>query len=149
MNNDIEKITHNDQTIAIIIRHDFKQDGIAFFTENHYSQQLGYMNRPKGYAIAPHLHNLHKREVFQTQETLFVRSGKVRVDFYNNEHGYLESRILSKGDILLLVSGGHGFKMLEPTEIIEVKQGPYMEKEDKVRFSEIEESKVKIRQVKS
>jgi hypothetical protein len=142
----LEKIIHNDQILAIIIDADFKQNGIAFFTENHYSQQLGYMNRPEGYTIAPHLHNLHKREVLQTQETLFIRSGKARVDFYDNEHTYLESRILSKGDILLLISGGHGFKMLEPTEIIEVKQGPYMETEDKVRFPEVEESKVKIRQ---
>jgi hypothetical protein len=145
MNAKIQKIVHNGEIIAIIIGNDFKQDGLAFFTENHYSQQLGYMNRPEGYAIAPHLHNLHKREVFQTQETLFIRSGKVRVDFYEDEHTYLESRILSKGDILLLVSGGHGFKMLEPTEIIEVKQGPYMEKEDKVRFQEVEESKIIIK----
>jgi hypothetical protein len=145
MNSEIQKIIHNEKILAIIIGNDFKQDGIAFFTENHYSQQLGYMNRPEGYSIAPHLHNLHKREVLQTQETLFVRSGKVRVDFYDDEHIYLESRILSKGDILLLVSGGHGFKMLEPSEIIEVKQGPYMEKEDKVRFSEVEESKIIIK----
>jgi hypothetical protein len=145
MNTDIEKITHNDQILAIIIRSDFKQDGIAFFTDNNFSQQLGYMNRPEGYVILPHRHNLVPREVVLTQETLFIKSGKIRADFYDEEQNYLESRIVSKGDIVLLATGGHGFKMLEPSEIVEVKQGPYVGERDKVRFNQIEESDVKIK----
>jgi len=144
-NNNIKKITHNDKVLAIIIGNNFKQDGIAFFTDNNFSQQLGYMNRPEGYVISPHRHNLVPREVVLTQETLFIRSGKVRVDFYDDEQVYLESRIVSKGDIILLATGGHGFKMLEPSEIIEVKQGPYIGERDKVRFDYIEEDCVKIK----
>src|ERR1035437_4294319 len=145
MNTDIEKITHNDQILAIIIRSDFKQDGIAFFTDNNFSQQLGYMNRPEGYVILPHRHNLVPREVVLTQETLFIKSGKIRADFYDEEQNYLESRIVSKGDIVLLATGGPGFKMLEPSETVEVKQGPYVGERDKVRFNQIEESDVKIK----
>lgn len=145
MNTNMEKIIHNNQILAIIIGSDFKQEGIAFFTDNNFSQQLGYMNRPEGYIIPPHKHNLIQREVVQTQETLFIKSGKVRVDFYDNEQIYVESRILSNGDIILLASGGHGFKMLEPSEIVEVKQGPYIGETDKVRFSQVEESDVKIK----
>ncbi len=58
---------------------------------------------------------------------------RVRVDFYDDDQRYLESRILRKGDVLLLAYGGHGFEMLEPTEMIEVKQGPYAGEADKTR----------------
>lgn len=142
---EVEKIIHDDKILAIIIGNDFKQDGIAFFTDNNFSQQLGYMNRPEGYVIQPHRHNLVSREVMLTQETLFIKSGKVRVDFYNDEQVYLESRVVSKGDVVLLATGGHGFQMLEASEIIEVKQGPYVGERDKVRFDHIEDHNVKIK----
>lgn len=145
MNKNIEKIMHNEQLLAVIIRNDFKQEGIAFFTEDNFSQQLGYMNRPEGYVIPPHRHNLVSREVMLTQETLFIKSGKVRVDFYDDSQVYLESGIVSVGDVILLATGGHGFQMLEPSEIVEVKQGPYVGERDKVRFDHVEEHNVKIK----
>jgi hypothetical protein len=121
---------------AIIIDSSYKQDGINFFTPNNFSQQLGYMNRPKGYKIPPHYHNVIKREVKLTNEVLFIKSGKVKVNFYDENQTYLENRILKKGDIILLAKGGHGFEMLEKSEILEIKQGPYAGDEDKTRFSE-------------
>jgi hypothetical protein len=136
----IENIQHNDLLLAIIIRSDYQKEGIEFFTNDNDSQQLGYMNRPEGYVIAPHRHNLVAREVHLTQEVLFIRSGKVRVDFYDNEQNYIKSAILEKGDVILLSDGGHGFKMLENAEMIEVKQGPYCGDEDKVRFSPVNEN---------
>ena len=141
----IEEIINNNKKLAIILRKNFEQDGINFFTPNDYSQQLGYMNRPKNYEIQPHLHNSISRNVYFTNEVLFIKSGKVRVDFYNEKKKYLESRILYKGDIILLAYGGHGFKMLEKTEIVEVKQGPYMGDEDKTRFESIKEDKIKLK----
>ena len=121
---------------AIIIDSSYKQDGMNFFTPNNFSQQLGYMNRPKGYKIPPHYHNVIKREVKLTNEVLFIKSGKVKVNFYDENQTYLENRILKKGDIILLAKGGHGFEMLEKSEILEIKQGPYAGDEDKTRFSE-------------
>lgn len=141
----IENITENGKLLAIIIRTSFNKEGIAFFTDDNFSQQLGYMNRPKGYVIAPHRHNLVSREVVQTQEVLFVKSGQVRVDFYNDNQLYLESRLLFTGDVILLAAGGHGFEMIEPSEMIEVKQGPYLGEMDKVRFDHVEEHKVNIK----
>jgi len=138
-----EKITHNDILLAIIIRNSFHKEGIEFFTNQNFSQQLGYMNRPEGYMIPPHRHNLVERKVVLTQEVLYIKSGKVRVDFYDDEQNYLESRILYKGDIILLATGGHGFKMLEPSEMIEIKQGPYCGDQDKVRFEPVDENMVK------
>ncbi len=122
----IEKILHKENLLAIIVRAEFRSDGIKFFTPEDFSQQLAYMNRPAGYTIQPHVHNVVQREVFHTQEVLFVKSGRVRVDFYDEERRPIESRTLEAGDVILLASGGHGLDMIEPTEIIEVNQGPYL-----------------------
>ena len=141
----IEIIKFQEITLAIIIRNNYSRDGIEFFTDNTYSQQLGYMNRPKNYIIQPHRHNLVSRSVLLTQEVLFIKTGKLRVDFYNDEQIYIESKIIEKGDIILLAAGGHGFEMLENSEIIEVKQGPYIAEQDKIRFEHIEKNKIIIR----
>jgi mannose-6-phosphate isomerase-like protein (cupin superfamily) len=141
----IKRIEYKEQVLAIIIFASFEKQGIEFFTTDDYSQQLGYMNRPEGYVIPPHRHNLVPREVMQTQEVLFIKSGKLRVDFYDEEQNYIESSLLSKGDVILLAKGGHGFKMLEQCEIIEVKQGPYCGEMDKVRFESVKDENVLIK----
>ncbi len=141
----IERIQHKDEVLAIIIRVSFCKDGVDFFTPSTYSQQLGYMNRPAGYVIAPHVHNPVLREVQYTKEVLFIKSGRLRVDFYSEQQEYLESAVLEAGDVILLAYGGHGFEMLKPTEIIEVKQGPYAGDHDKTRFVGIELSQVRIK----
>lgn len=136
----IEEVKSDQNLLAIIIRANYKKEGISFFTPSDFSQQLGYMNRPKGYIIDPHVHNLVERNVTLTQEVLYIKSGKVRVDFYSNDRIYLESRIIEKGDVILLAAGGHGFEMLENSEMIEIKQGPYCGDEDKVRFDHTPEN---------
>jgi mannose-6-phosphate isomerase-like protein (cupin superfamily) len=141
----IENILHQGRTLAVLLRTDHHAEGIEFFTPDEFSQQLGYMNRPQGYVIPPHVHNPVAREVQYTKEVLFIKSGKVRVDFYDNDQTYLESRILHEGDVLLLAYGGHGFEMLEPTEMIEVKQGPYAGEADKTRFIGIPADQARIK----
>jgi hypothetical protein len=140
----LEQIIHNNILLSVIIRHSFSKEGIHFFTPDDFSQQLGYMNRPKNYEIPPHVHNLVPRTVSLTQEVLFIKSGKVRVDFYDNQKIYLESSVLYAGDVILLADGGHGFKMLEQSEIIEVKQGPYCGEMDKIRFAPIDDTTIEL-----
>ena len=130
----IEKITDQNAELAIIVRSSFSQPGINFFTPNDYSQQLAYMNHPSGKEIQPHIHKKVHREVHFTQETLFIRKGKLQVDFYSDDQKYLDSRILKSGDVILLIKGGHGFKVLDDLEMFEVKQGPYAGDEDKIKF---------------
>lgn len=79
----IQQIAHNSKLLSIIIRRNFEKNGIEFFTPDDFSQQLAYMKRPKDYAIPPHVHNAVVREVQFTKEVLFIKSGKVRVDFYD------------------------------------------------------------------
>ena len=123
------------QIFAIIIRSNYEQSGIQFFTPPEFSQQLAYMKHEKGKIIEPHVHNEVNREIVRTQEVLIVKSGKVQVDLYTSENEYWNSYILGAGDLILLASGGHGFEILEPTEMIEIKQGPYLGDQDKVRFA--------------
>ena len=134
----IERIEHGSKELALIVRRSFRAEGIEFFTPGSYSQQLGYMHRPAGHVIEPHVHRPVTREVQFTKEVLFIRSGRVRVDFYSEQQEYLRSSILEAGDVILLAFGGHGFEMLEPTEIIEVKQGPYAGDQDKIRFEAVD-----------
>lgn len=141
----IDRILHNNLELALIVRRSFRSEGISFLTPSAYSQQLGYMNRPAGHVIPPHVHNPVAREVHFTKEVLFIRSGRLRVDFYSDNQEYLESTVLEAGDVILLAFGGHGFEMLEPTEIIEVKQGPYAGDQDKTRFQAVSPDLLRIR----
>ena len=139
-----ESIIYHGQLLAIIIWHQFNKPGIHFFTPDELSQQLAYMRHPTGKIIEPHVHNPVVREVQYTQEALFIKKGKLRIDFYNNQQEYLESRILEASDVILLVTGGHGFEVLEEIEMIEVKQGPYVGEQDKTRFIGITAQQAKI-----
>ena len=132
-----ERLSVEGALLALILRARYRKNGIEFFTPAEYSQQLAYMNRPQGYRILPHVHNEVHREVFLTQEVLFIKSGRVRVDFYDNQRDYVADVVLEAGDVILLSAGGHGFTMLEPTEMIEVKQGPYAGEKDKTRFDPV------------
>jgi mannose-6-phosphate isomerase-like protein (cupin superfamily) len=130
----VERIEHSGELLALIVRDEFSQPGVCFFTSNDLSQQLAYMQHPAGKVIDAHVHNPVSRSVAYTQETLFIKRGRLRVDFFDEQQKYVESRELKAGDVILLIKGGHGFKVLEELEMIEVKQGPYVGDQDKTRF---------------
>lgn len=130
----VEVINHQGIVIAIIVRKDYRKEGIEFITPENYSLQLGHMTRPAGYEVIPHTHNPVCRETIGTQEALFIKSGAIRIDFYSFEREYLESRELAAGDIILLAGAGHGITVLETATIVEVKNGPFIEGADKGRF---------------
>ena len=131
----IETITCEGQTIAIIVRLDYEVDGIKFLSPNDFPLQLGHMNRPAGYLVTPHIHNPVQRHTVGTQEVLFVKKGRIRIDFYGFDQSFLESRELTAGDLILLAGAGHGIEMLEQTTLVEVKNGPFIEGADKGRFN--------------
>lgn len=140
----IERVEFDGVEFAIILRSDFREQGIHFFTPGDFSQQLGYMRHPAGHVIEPHVHNAVERAVHFTREVLLLRRGRLRVDFYTDAGAYLESREIGAGDVILLAAGGHGFEALEEIEMIEVKQGPYIGDADKTRLKGIRPSEVRI-----
>lgn len=132
-----ETISLEDKVLAIKMSNDFSQPGVRFMTPHNLSQQVAFICHGAGTLIAPHIHNPVVREVVYTQEVLLIKKGALRVDFYDDSQKYLESRILREGDVILLVSGGHGFEVLEELEMIEVKQGPFSGDNDKIRFPSV------------
>ena len=137
----LEYMYHEGELYCIVLRDNYKNETISFFTPDSFSQQLGYLPHKKGNVIKPHKHKINKREILYTHEVLLLKKGKVKVNFYKNEKTYVDSEIINEGDIILLCGGGHGFELLEDTIMIEIKQGPYVGIEDKERFEGIEECK--------
>ena len=143
----MENVIHvisNDEEIGMIIKAAYHGEGISFLSDNDAYLQLGYMNHPTDYVIVPHIHNRVERKVYLTEEILFIRNGKVRVDFYDDTRRYLKSYFTYAGDIVVLKKGGHGFKFYENSEIFEVKQGPYLQENDKIRYEPVDDSLVII-----
>lgn len=132
----VEAVVDGLEPIALIIKADFDEPGIHFFTPANFSQQIAFMRHSQGKKIEPHVHNMVSRQVLYTQEVLFIRRGRVRVNLYSSKQQYLGSRTLEPGDVILLCGGGHSFEMLEETSMIEVKQGPYAGEEDKTKFED-------------
>lgn len=138
----VEEVKKKNRLLAMIIRNDYQCEGVDFITPSEYSQQVAYMHHPTGKIIDAHVHNLVHRNVVLTQEVLIIKKGILRVDFYDEYEDYLESRNLYAGDIILLVSGGHGFKVIDEVEMVEVKQGPYSGDQDKKRFLGVDENQI-------
>ena len=142
----IEKIIHKNKLFALIVRGKYrKKRGINFFTSKNSIQQFGYMKHKKNYVIKPHKHNQRLTKILKTTEVILLLKGSLRVDFYNNKKKYLFSNIINEKDIIMLVHGGHGFKVLKNVEMIEVKQGPYSLASDKTKFNKVDEKKIKIK----
>jgi hypothetical protein len=140
----IEYIKHKKKILALIIDPNKNKNEFVFFTPKNFTQQVGIINYKKNKIIKPHTHNKFLRKIYKTAEVLIVQKGKIRVDFYKSKNNYLFSKIVSKGKILILNQGSHGFKFISNSSLIEVKQGPYKIESDKVRFNSIDEKKIKI-----
>jgi hypothetical protein len=133
-----EEIFYNGEQFCSILRDDFESESLIFFTKDDVPQQIGFLPHKKGRVIIPHIHNELKREVLLTNEVLLVKKGTVKVNFYCGEQKFIGSEIIKKGDVIHLMKLGHGFEILEDAILIEVKQGPYLGMDDKVRFKGIE-----------
>jgi len=142
----IEKVFHKKKIFALIVRSKFrKKEGISFFTSKESTQQFGYMRHKKNHLIMPHKHNKRLTKILTTTEVIILFKGILRVDFYNSKKKYLFSKKIYAGDIIMLVNGGHGFKVLKDIEMIEVKQGPYSLSADKIKFNKVDEKKIRIK----
>lgn len=120
--------------LAAVLRHDAAPDETCFVTPDSFLQQAGFVVYPAGGEIRPHVHVKVRREIEGTSEILFVWRGRVQVDLYSEDREPVASLTLERGDVILLVCGGHGFRMLDDTVLFEIKQGPYVGLAEKVRF---------------
>ena len=142
----VEKIIHKKKLLALIVRGKYRnKKGITFFTPNESTQQFGYMKHNKKHIVRPHLHKKRLTKIYHTTEVILLMKGILRVDLYSQFKKYLFSKILKEKDIIMLVHGGHGFKVLKNVEMLEIKQGPYNLIKDKIKFENIDENKIKIK----
>ena len=142
----IEKIVYKKEKLALIVRNKYRnKKGITFFTHKDLTQQFGYIKHKKKHIIKPHVHNKRLTKVYYTTEVIIMLKGILRVDFYTRSQRYLFSKILKSKDIIMLISGGHGFKVLKDVEMLEIKQGPYSLINDKVKFENINDNNIKFR----
>ena len=130
----IEQITWHGQFIATIIRHDFHPQKTTFVTPDAYYQQTGLVVYPAGGVIKRHVHLPLQRHLIGTPETILVRKGAVEVDLYALDREPLGTWVLEEGDLIVLAGGGHGFRCLQDTILLEVKQGPYTGLKEKEMF---------------
>lgn len=129
-----EIITWNDLPLVYIIRTDPMPDKTTFITPPEFKQQVGFVVYPGGGVIARHLHLALERHLVGTCEVLVLLKGCCLMDIYNDKKELVATRKLNKGDVMLMVGGGHGFRVQEDTVFLEVKQGPYLDTEEKERF---------------
>lgn len=135
---DVERIEWRGEPLAYLVRASTKPDQTTFVTPDNFNFQLGFVVYPAGGDIVPHVHLPIERHIVGTSEVLFVREGRCEVDFYSPERDFVETKELVRGDVMLLLTGGHGFRMLEDTVLLEVKQGPYTGLREKDRFEHLD-----------
>lgn len=131
---DREWIEQNGKPLAFIIRGSVMPDKTTFLTPNEFKQQVGFVVYPKGGEIKRHVHLPLERHLVGTSEVLIVKRGHAEIDIYDDARQLVATRELRTGDIMLMVGGGHGFRMIEDTVFLEIKQGPYTGIDEKERF---------------
>ena len=130
----VEIISADGRPLTYIIRGGQLPDRTTFLTPPEFKQQVGYVTYPAGGVIARHMHVPIHRHLIGTSEVLVVLKGHAWIDMYDDAHGLVASRELQAGDVMLMVGGGHGFRIIEDTVFLEIKQGPYEGLEEKERF---------------
>lgn len=130
----IEKIIREGKLLAQIIRGSQRVNKTTFFTSPQAYLQLGCVVYPANTIIKRHIHKNILRKLDRTEEILIVQKGRCVLDIYDDKKEFVVSKNLKKGDVVILVSGGHGFRLLSATILLEIKQGPYTDQDEKERF---------------
>lgn len=131
----VEVVVADGITLAYVIRAEAAPERTTFVTGDDANLQVGFVVYPAGGEVQPHEHLPVEREIVGTAEVLFVRTGRCQADLYDGKRERVETIELAAGDTIVLLAGGHGFRMVEDTVLLEVKQGPYIGLAEKERFS--------------
>lgn len=130
----IENIFSGDILLCIIIKSSLNPVSTTFITPEDKNIQCGFVVYSENSTIKRHFHRPLQRQIIGTSEVLEVRKGRCEIDIYNDQNELIATRILNEQDIMIMLRGGHGFRMLEDTVFLEIKQGPYTGPEEKEIF---------------
>ena len=130
----IEKICSGEVALCYIVRSSLLPQATQFLTPPEFNLQVGYIVHPQGHEIARHVHSRVERRLETTSEVLVVKQGQCEIDVYDDSHVLVATRELRVGDVMIMVGGGHGFRMIEDTVLLEIKQGPFIGADQKETF---------------
>ncbi len=135
MSNNIQYFYDSEKKLlAYIIRANFTPEITTFITPPEHSFQVGFVVYPQDGEIQRHYHNPIERKLDHTSEVLVIREGLCEIDIYDDQQQLVATTQMAQGDVMIMVAGGHGFRMIEPTVFLEIKQGPYIGIQEKTRF---------------
>ena len=130
----MERVESDGKLVAMIFSGSENYDETTFHTEDDLILQFGHISIDLEKPVRNHFHNPIKRRTVGTAEVLILQKGKVEVSLFNDELVQIHQSVLETGDVICLYSGGHGFTAVEPSTLLEIKNGPYTESVDKVYF---------------
>ena len=115
------------------------KEGLTFYSDSSDLLQVALWAHPKGRLLSSHKHLLVERNTFGTTEVIFVITGSIHFDIYDDQNALLTEGVLVKGDLLICHAGGHGYRILDSdTQVLEIKNGPYFGLEsDKMLIPEL------------
>lgn len=129
----MQRFVYKNKVYAEVIRAKTKSMKTKFFSDSKSSFQFGFVSHKKGYIENPHYHRKIKRVINDCQQVLFVQKGKIKVKFFNEKKKLIKNILIKKGDAINIVQGIHLIKILENSQCITVKQGPFIsDKMDKI-----------------
>ena len=127
-------ISSDGAILCYIMRGNSLPAATKFITPPDVTLQVGHIVHPRGHEIARHAHRPQERLISGTAEVLLIQHGRCELDIYDNNRDLVATRELRAGDIVVLLNGGHGIRMLEDTVLLEIKQGPYPGPVEKEQF---------------
>jgi len=99
---------------------------VQFITQDKDPIQVGIFKRDANYHVKAHSHLPRKLDLEHVGEFLLIQSGAALVKIYDEDWNLLCAHTVNTGDCAIFLRGGHELTMLEPTRILEVKQGPFI-----------------------
>jgi len=133
---EIKEIIYNNEILARHIPSEAWATSLGFYSHDEEFIQVGTWKYNQGKELNKHIHNPVERIVSRTQEVLYVKKGSIKAQIYSLAEVYVDEIIVKEGDTLILLNSGHGYVILEDnTQVLEVKNGPYLGAEvDRRRF---------------
>ena len=76
----------------------------------------------------------NERIIKSTSEALIMVNCQVLVTIYDDEKIKIHESVIKAGEVVVFFNGGHELYVQKDSYFFEIKQGPYDEQTDKVRF---------------
>lgn len=123
----IKVVEQAGQLLAKLIPSEDWKEGLSFYSDDNDYIQVGTWGYEGGKELLAHIHNEVERTILRTQEVLYIRKGKIEAKIYDLSGNLIEILTANEGDTVILLNSGHGYRILQDgTQVLEIKNGPYL-----------------------